>query len=128
MKIRKIISRPIAGLIVAILTLPAVVSAASPLDAKAKQYGFEDQMGGRDIPQLVARIINWVLPLTGSLLLVMFLYGGFLWMTAAGEADKVKKATQTMTNAVIGMVIIVGAYAIVYNLTSKFGAALSGTP
>lgn len=121
-------THPVSCLMIAFFVAPGIVSAQSPLDAKAKQYGFEDQMGGKDIPQLVARIINWILPLTGSLLLVMFLYGGFLWMTAAGEADKVKKATQTMTNAVIGMVIVIGAYAIVYNLTSKFGAALSGTP
>ncbi|MFA5186158.1 MAG: hypothetical protein WC551_06735 [Patescibacteria group bacterium] len=132
--IRAIVSNGFMGLILALTFLPAAVSAASTpvagqsLDTIAAKYKFEDQMGGKDIPQIVARIISWVLPVTGSLLLLMFLYGGFLWFTAGGSAEQVKKATQTMTNAVIGMAIIVGAYAIVNTLIMKFGAAIGGTP
>lgn len=119
------------SLFLSLVLVPSIVFAApttadQSLDTIAKKYGFEDQMGGKTIPQIVARIINWVLPLTGSLLLLMFVYGGFQWFTAGGEADKVKKATQTMTNAVIGMAIIVGAYAIVNFLVKGFGNALGG--
>ncbi len=45
-------------------------------------------------------------------------------MTAGGEDGKVKKARQTIVNSAIGMLIVMGAYAIVYNIISALGAGL----
>lgn len=87
-------------------------------------YGYEDPLGNVTVNELVARIIAWVLPVVGSLFLVMFIWGGILWFTAAGEEAKVKKARTTLVNAVIGMAIIMGAYLIVSNVIAILGGAI----
>ncbi|MFA6551050.1 MAG: hypothetical protein WCV41_00760, partial [Patescibacteria group bacterium] len=44
-----------------------------------------------EIPTLIGRVINGVLGIVGSLALLMFIYGGLLWMTSAGSDEKVKR-------------------------------------
>jgi len=99
---------------------------AEPVWAQCKtpRCGLEDPLNGATIPGLVARIIQVVLPLIGALLLVMFLYGGAQYLTAGGNADKAQKAMKTLTNAIIGMAIVIGAYAIVYTLISKLAGSV----
>lgn len=47
-------------------------------------------LGTVNINDFAARIIN-ILGLVGTISLVLFIYGGLIWMTSAGSADKVKK-------------------------------------
>ncbi len=56
--------------------------------------------------------INKILAVVGSLTLLVFVFGGFMWLTSAGEADKVATGTNAMLYAVIGLFIIFGAYVI----------------
>ena len=44
----------------------------------------------------------------------MIIYAGFEWMTAQGDEKKVDKAKDTLTRAVIGLIIIIAAYSITY--------------
>ncbi len=85
-----------------------------------EKRGYEDPMSGASLPNIVGNIIARVLPVIGALFLVMFIYGGFLWMTAGGDETKVKKARQTLVNTTIGMGIVIGAYAIVSNILTIF--------
>ncbi len=87
-------------------------------------YKVTDSLGNKSIPAIIARVISWALPLTGALFMIMFLYGGFTWMTAGGDLDRVKKANKTLTNAVIGMALVFFAYILVANVITKFGASL----
>jgi len=65
-------------------------------------------------PQLlIGRIISAVLGLVGSLALLMFIYGGFTWMTAAGNSEKVEKGKNIIIWAVIGLAVIFTSYAVV---------------
>lgn len=89
-------------------------------------YGLLDPLGGASVPQIIARILGWALPLTGSLFLAMFIWGGITYMTASGESDRVKKAIQTLKNAVIGLAIISLAYVLVFNVIDFFGKGLTG--
>lgn len=63
--------------------------------------------------QLIGRIINTALGLVGSLALLMFIYGGFMWMTAAGNDDRIKKGKETLTWATLGLIVIFSSYALV---------------
>ena len=90
----------------------------------AANYGYVDPMGGLTIPGVVARIISNVLPIIGALFLAFFIWGGTQYLTAGGDDTKVKKARQTLLNAAIGMMIVMGAYAIVYNIISIFGKSI----
>lgn len=64
------------------------------------------------VETILAQTINVVLSASGIILLGFLIYAGFLYMTAGGDNDKVKKAKRLITNTIIGIVIIVGAYAI----------------
>ncbi|MEY4744610.1 MAG: Type secretion system pilin, partial [Candidatus Parcubacteria bacterium] len=66
-----------------------------------------------DIRVMVGRIIRYFLGLLGIVAVSLMIYAGFIWMTAAGNDEKIKKAKAIMTNAVIGLVIIMSAYGIV---------------
>jgi hypothetical protein len=61
---------------------------------------------------IVGTIINVALGLIGIIMVVLIIYGGYLWMTAAGDEKKVSKAKTILTDAVIGLVITLAAYAI----------------
>ena len=70
-------------------------------------------VSGRTLEGTVVLVINGILGLLGIIFLVLVLYAGFLWMTAAGNEDQVTKAKSILTTSIIGIVIIVAAYAIV---------------
>ena len=65
-----------------------------------------------DIPTMVGKVISIVLGVLGILFVVLTVYAGFLYLTANGAEDNTKKAKKLLTQAVIGMVIIVSSYAI----------------
>jgi len=68
--------------------------------------------GENDLYYTVGRIINVALSLLGAILVILILYGGFKWMTAGGDPSKVEKAVAVLRNAVIGIVIVLAAFAI----------------
>lgn len=68
-------------------------------------------LGDINTPQaFIGKIINSILGVVGSLALLMFVYGGLIWMTSSGNPEKVKKGRDTLVWAAIGLVIIFSAY------------------
>lgn len=63
---------------------------------------------------IAGKIINAALGVVGIIMVILFIYGGYVWMTAGGNEEKVKKATQILSRAVIGLIIILLAYSISY--------------
>ena len=68
--------------------------------------------GATSIPVMIGKGIGVFLGLLGILFVVLVVYAGFLYLTSNGEETNVKKAKKLLTQAVIGMVITVSAYAI----------------
>ncbi len=66
----------------------------------------------KDLATLVGSFIAAALGLLGVVLVVLIVYAGFIWMTAQGNEEKIKKAKGMITSAVIGIIIIFAAYAI----------------
>lgn len=83
-------------------------------------------LGTADLKDTVVNIINWVLGLLGIVAVIMILWGGFTWLTAAGNEEKVEKAREVISAAVIGLVIILLAWAIV-NYVLGTASNVSGT-
>ena len=65
-----------------------------------------------NLPELIGYLIQALLGIVGSLALVMFIYGGIMWLTSGGNPDQVKKGKQTIIWAIMGLVVIFSAYAI----------------
>lgn len=66
-----------------------------------------------DLVTTVTRIIQWVLGLLGLIAVIMIIIGGFRWMTAGGNEEKVEAAKKILTAAIIGLIIVLLAWAIV---------------
>ena len=66
----------------------------------------------KDPRETVARTIRVALELIGAIFLILTVYAGFLWMTAAGAEEQVAKATGILKMAVIGLIIILAAYSL----------------
>ncbi len=82
--------------------------------------------GGPALPVLIGNVIGTLLSLVGVLLLVLLIYAGFLYMTASGNMEQVKKAQGMIRNAIIGLIIIVAAYAITNFVLSGISGAATG--
>jgi len=111
-----------ALLLLGLLVVPQLVSAVS-LDVGIN-YAGSTGLGSRDIRETIASIINVALGLLGIVAVVIILLGGFKWMTAMGNDDAIKKAKQLLIAGVIGLVIILTAYAIA---TFVLGSLINAT-
>ena len=80
-------------------------------------------LGDRDIRDTVASIINVALGLLGIIAVVIVIYAGFLWMTAGGSQDKIDDAKKWLSGGIIGMVIVLSAYAIASFIISSLMTA-----
>lgn len=69
-------------------------------------------LGNKDPRTMVTQIINVALTLLGIVAVVIVLLGGFKWMTAGGNEDKVGEAKKILGAGVIGLVIILAAWGI----------------
>jgi len=69
-------------------------------------------LGKEDLKNSVAGVINIALGLLGLIAVVLVVVGGFMWMTAAGNEEKIEKAKQLLFSALVGLVIIVAAWSI----------------
>ena len=65
-----------------------------------------------DIQSPLVNLISGVLAAVGTIFLILTIYAGILWMTAAGNESKTDSAKSILTAAVIGLVIVVSAFAI----------------
>ena len=85
-------------------------------DLSAVSGEFADGAGFTNIGlgSIIATIISIVLSLLALIFLVLTIMAGFKWMNAGGNEEEVKKAQTTLKNAVIGLVIVLAAYAITY--------------
>jgi hypothetical protein len=68
------------------------------------------------LPEFIGYTIRALLGIIGSLALAVFIYGGFLWMTAAGNRERVQKGKNTLTWTAIGLAVIFLSYAIVASI------------
>ncbi|MFH0951097.1 MAG: pilin [bacterium] len=71
---------------------------------------------------VIGRVVRALLLIIGSIALLMFIYGGFMWMTAAGNDTKITKAKHTLVWATLGLIVIYAAYVLVKYVMEAVGA------
>jgi len=99
---------------------------AQPVFAQTPEWSGEC-VGGADkdvatiqgLECLFANVFMVIIPLIGLAAFVMFLIGSFRWLTSGGDTKHTGQAKQTMTYAVIGIVVALSAF-IILNLISNF--------
>ena len=116
---------------VGMLALPMAVGAQA--DYGLGESGFQELQIGqdRDLKTTIAQVINIILGFLGIIAVIIILAGGFKWMTAGGNDDKVGEARKMIIQGVIGLVVIFAAWAIasfvITSLVSATGAEGTGT-
>lgn len=103
-----------------ILAWPVTVFAAidetsTGLKTAATTAGIADFCSGTPrecLMTVIAGVINAVLGTMGIVFVILMLYAGFLWMTAGGDTKNVDKAKTLLKNAIVGVFILIGAFAI----------------
>lgn len=116
--------------IISVLVIPAVTLAQATVSnnlfgTNEVANGLNNTLSQGDPRAVVGRIINVVLGFLGVIAVAIILMGGFKWMTAGGNEDKVGEAKKLLGAGVIGLVIILSAWAIatfvigqIYNATN----------
>ncbi|NLE30927.1 hypothetical protein GX618_01465 [Candidatus Dojkabacteria bacterium] len=72
------------------------------------------------LEEFVVKVLNWLIGASVILCVIMLIVSGFLYMTSGGNEDKVSKATKTLVNAIIGLVISFVAVMLVNFILKKF--------
>lgn len=75
--------------------------------------GLPNPLGETDPSIIIGRVIQGILGVVGSIALVMFIYGGFTWMTASGNTEKVTKGKDIILWSILGLIVIFTSFALV---------------
>lgn len=119
----------IAGFAIAIFGLMLAVPSFSALPVAQAQGGdpnnviwggnitqeeFRDELGlgDRDPRAIAASVIRVLLGFLGVIAVVIILLGGFKWMTAGGNDEKVGEARKLIIQGIVGLIIILAAFGI----------------
>lgn len=126
---KKISKHLISFAIISLLVLPLV---AMPALAQ-NQFGFNEVENGlnntlsnSDPREIVGRIINMALGFLGVIAVIIIILGGFKWMTAGGNEDKVSEAKKLLGAGVIGLVIVLAAWALATFIVNSIYNATNG--
>ncbi|MFH1098984.1 MAG: IPT/TIG domain-containing protein [Candidatus Uhrbacteria bacterium] len=114
--------------IVLLLAIGFWLSTAPALAQVDTGIGFGTATGltTRDIRLIVAEIIRAAIGLLGIVALVIVIYGGYLWMTAGGNEERITDAKKWLTNGAIGLAIILLSFSITQFVISRLTDALYG--
>lgn len=112
--------------IISFLAIPMLAMAQTAnFGINEVSQGLNNTLANRDPRSVVGSIINMALGFLGVIAVVIILAGGFKWMTAGGNEDKVSEAKKLLGAGVIGLVIILAAWAVanfiigsIYNATT----------
>lgn len=81
--------------------------------------------GTLDPAEVIVGLIQYALIFIGAIALIFVIYGGIIYITSGGDAEKTTKARNTLMYAVLGIIIVVLSYAIVTWASSWAAGGLS---
>ncbi|MFA5184544.1 MAG: pilin [Patescibacteria group bacterium] len=94
----------------------------SGLDDIGKSAGFEIGANSTPVNTIISSVLYTLLSLVGIVFFAYLIYGAYTWMTSRGNEEKIKEATTTLINAIIGLIVTLSAYILTYFIVSKFGS------
>ncbi|MBU4432211.1 pilin [Patescibacteria group bacterium] len=118
------------------MLMPSIVSAfnvnnfeeSSSLKKTGDETGHTRmKVTGSNLEYTIPYIINSALSLVGVIFLILMLYSGFLWMTAKDDNKAIDKAKENIKSALIGLIIVLGAYAITQLVLELFKSTVNTT-
>lgn len=129
------LQRIVSIIMMAMMLGSALASVMAISNAKAQSIGTKDLgieypksigLGTQDVRTTASQIIKVALGLLGVVAVVIILIGGFTWMTAGGNTEKVDEAKKWIFSGIIGLAIILSAYAIAFFVLKQLTIATTG--
>lgn len=96
-----------------------ILASIADYDQNAVNKYIENQ-GGNSVDERIITIINAVIGVLGLVAVIVIIIGGVQYMTSSGDAGKVKKAKDTILYGIIGLIIVILAFAIVNFVIANF--------
>jgi len=94
---------------------PTAGSLTNPLSGVCKA----ETTGQQCVQLIIGNVIKAALGVVGSIALLMMTWGGYRWLTAMGNSERVEKGKDTLIWAALGLVVIFAAYAITSYIIGK---------
>lgn len=120
-------------LMMATLIIVPLLSMAVSVNAQAlttNDLGLNDAnnigLGNEDPKSIIVNVIRVILGFLGLIAVIIILIGGFKWMTAQGNDDKITEARKLIQAGAIGLVIILAAFGITQFLINTIFDATTG--
>jgi len=85
--------------------------------------GYKPDTGETTLSEIVGKIIYGATSLVGIIFVAQIVYAGWLWMTAAGEEDQITKAKNIIRRSIVGLAIVLAAWAITFAVLQRLYAA-----
>jgi ABC-type Na+ efflux pump permease subunit len=126
---RKLFGR--AGLLLTGLAMMPVAAAA---DVANNENGVPTGLNPVNAPanlgiaHLLVVIITWILGFSAAVAVIFLIIGGLQFVSSAGNSDRVTKAKQTILYAVLGIIVIILAFVIVFFINNNLNSAVNTTP
>ena len=126
--------------LVGLVILPGLALAQATAQTDTSLKGLTDQAGsaagfdtsineeGTGIARIAGAIVRAFISLLGVLFISYTIYGGFLWMTAAGDQEKVGKAQKIIRSGIIGIIVVLSAVGIYWFVAQFFIYGDLGSP
>ena len=121
-QVRKIITTLVLVSFLFALTIAPALALETGLN-----YGTFTGLGTKDIREGIMAIVNVLLGFLGIVAVVIILYGGFVWLTSAGNEENVGRAKKIITAGIIGLIIIFVSYAIATFVINQLISATGAT-
>jgi len=74
----------------------------------------------------IGAMLSVLLSILGLVFVIICVYAGITWMTAAGDADNVKKARSMLIQGALGLAVTLAAYALTSFVVDRIGGAVAG--
>lgn len=120
----------LATAVVAMALFSLSFSTAHATSSTEQTFGIGDNdaiadldLGDAELDEAVVGLINVALGFLGLIAVIIILIGGFKWMTAGGNEDKVGEARKTIFAGIIGLAIILFAWGITTFVIGNLGRA-----
>ena len=100
---------------IAVLAGPDIGSGSTGLMSKVgkvAQYNVANDSSAYALSETIGKVIKMALMFVGTIFFALAVYAGFLWMSAQGNEEQVKKAQGILRTGTIGMIIIIASYSI----------------
>ena len=105
---KKVLSQAYKLAYLAPLAMAARANAQVSIDFPTNFAGFSSQ----DVKVTIQNIVRIIVGFLGIIVIIIILAGGFKWLTSGGNEDKIAEAKKLISAGVVGLVVVLAAYAI----------------